>query len=174
MNATVNEEAPDSRFFAWRGQGQWVRLLNDDGLLLLVRADAQLTSDALVPLEQFGLGGQDTIRGYRQDALLTDNGALATAEVRVRVIRSDEEQDGFFVVPFFSVGTGWNVESKDPDPNTLMGAGIGLLWQENDLLHRGDSLYARLDWGIPLISDDSRDRTWQESGVYFSLRYSPF
>jgi hemolysin activation/secretion protein len=177
LDATTNDDgAPDSRFLAWRGQGQWARLLDDRGTLLLLRGDVQLTGDALVPLEQFGLGGPTSVRGYRQDALLTDNGALATAELRYRlpIIRSDDQQDGVFVVPFFDLGKGWNVESKDPDPSALVGVGVGLLWQQDELFHDGDSIYARLDWGIPLVSDDSRDRTWQESGIYFSIEYSPF
>ncbi len=35
FNATVNEDAPDSRFFSWRGQAQWVRLLAPETLLVL-------------------------------------------------------------------------------------------------------------------------------------------
>ena len=81
FNSTINKDAPDSRFLSWRGQAQWVRLLAPDTLFLL-RADVQLADRTLVPLEQFGLGGQESVRGYRQDLLLTDNGALASAEVR--------------------------------------------------------------------------------------------
>jgi hemolysin activation/secretion protein len=33
FNATVNDDAPDSRFFSWRGQAQWVRLLAPETLL---------------------------------------------------------------------------------------------------------------------------------------------
>jgi hemolysin activation/secretion protein len=48
-----HDEPPDSRFFSWRGQVQWVRLLAADTLLLL-RGDVQLADRALVPLEQIG------------------------------------------------------------------------------------------------------------------------
>lgn len=87
LNSTINETAPDSRFFSWRGQAQWVRLLAAD-TLLLVRADVQLADRALVPLEQFGLGGINSVRGYRQDALLTDNGAFASVELRLPIYRA--------------------------------------------------------------------------------------
>ncbi len=30
----------------------------------------QLAGGELLPLEQFGIGGSDTVRGYRQDAVL--------------------------------------------------------------------------------------------------------
>ncbi|MFZ4557805.1 MAG: ShlB/FhaC/HecB family hemolysin secretion/activation protein [Pseudanabaena sp.] len=39
----------------------------------------------LVPLQQIGFGGQDTLRGYRQDLLLGDNGAALSAELRIPV-----------------------------------------------------------------------------------------
>lgn len=74
FDATVNEDPlPDSRFFAWRGQGQYVRRLARDTLLVL-RSDLQFSTTSLVPLEQFSLGGLRSVRGYRQDSLLTDNG----------------------------------------------------------------------------------------------------
>lgn len=167
FDATVNDTGPDGRFFAWRGQGQWVRLLAPETLFLL-RGDAQLTPDALVPLEQIGLGGKDSVRGYRQDALLTDNGALLSAEVRVPILRIRAIDGLLSVVPFIDAGTAWNNELEDPDPNFILGAGLGLIFQISD------SLYARLDYGIPIISTDIEERTWQENGIYFSVNYTFF
>ena len=169
LDATVNEDPlPDSRFFAWRGQGQWVRQLDDRGTLLLARADMQLTGDSLLPLEQFGLGGQDTVRGYRQDAVLTDNGVRGSVEVQFPIL--PDRAGSLYLVPFLDAGTGWNVNpSTNPKDDTLIGTGIGLLWK------MGNNLTAQVDWGIPLVSIDSEGRTWQESGLYFSIRYSsPF
>jgi hemolysin activation/secretion protein len=39
---------------------------------------------------------------------------------------------------------------------------------------QGDRFTARLDWGIPLVSVDSQNGTWQENGLYFSLLYNHF
>ncbi|MBD2463371.1 ShlB/FhaC/HecB family hemolysin secretion/activation protein [Oscillatoria sp. FACHB-1407] len=167
FDSTVNEGAPDSRFFAWRGQTQWVRLLSPD-TLLLVRGELQLADAPLVSLEQFGLGGQTTVRGYRQDFLLTDNGALASAEVRLPILRSRPLDGILHLIPFMDFGVGWNAEGDNPDPNGLVSVGLGLQWRQSD------RLTARLDWGIPLVSVDTRERTWQESGVYFSIVYTPF
>ena len=168
LDATINETPPDSRFFAWQGQAQWVRLLAPDTLLLL-RADVQLADRALVSLEQFSLGGIESIRGYRQDLLLTDNGAFASAEVRLPILRIPRLNGVLQLAPFVDVGTAWNSSGRaDPDPNTLASVGLGLRWQQ------GDRFTARLDWGIPLVSVDSRERTWQENGVYFSVIYNPF
>jgi len=167
FNASVNDTPPDSQFFAWRGQAQWVRLLAPD-TLLLARSDLQLASRPLVPLEQFSLGGVDSVRGYRQDLLLTDNGLFGSVELRVPVLRVPQIGGLLQVTPFIDVGNVWNVRGDNPDPQTLVGTGFGLRWQQ------GDRLSARLDWGIPLISVQSDRRTWQEQGVYFSIVYSLF
>jgi hemolysin activation/secretion protein len=168
LNATINSNPPDSRFFSWQGQAQWVRLLARDTLLLL-RADIQMASRTLLPIEQIGLGGLDSVRGYRQDFLLTDNGAFASAEVQVPVLRVPQINGVLQIIPFVDFGVGWNSSDREnPDPNTLASVGLGLRWSQ------GDRFTARLDWGIPLISVDSRERTWQENGLYFSIQYNPF
>lgn len=167
LDATVNRDEPDSRFLAWRGQGQWVRLLAPE-TLLLIRGDVQLADGHLLPLEQFGLGGQESVRGYRQDVLLTDNGALLSAEVRIPIIRIGRDRGIIQLVPFLDLGTTWNNQEDDPNPNSLIGTGLGLLWRQ------GDDFTARLDWGIPLVDVDSNKRTWQENGIYFSIVYTPF
>ncbi|PSN75768.1 hemolysin activation/secretion protein [filamentous cyanobacterium CCP4] len=159
-------DAPDSRFFSWLGQAQWARLLGPD-TLLLVRGEAQLATDTLPSTELFGLGGQRTVRGYRQDRLLTDNALLASAEVRFPVLRNRERQSLLQVVPFLDAGTGWNTRLASPNPSTLVGTGVGLLWTE------GDYWSARLDWGFPLNGSESGN-TWQENGIYFSIGLTTF
>jgi hemolysin activation/secretion protein len=167
LDSTINEdgEVPDSQFLAWRGQTQWARLLAPE-MLLLLRGDFQLADRSLVPVEQFRLGGGDTIRGYRQDVLLTDSGALGSAEIHLPIYQKQDVVVQF--VPFADVGTGWNREASnpDPDPDTLASVGIGAL------VRAGDRLNARIDWGIPLVEVDSSDRTWQENGIHFSVSYS--
>jgi hemolysin activation/secretion protein len=168
FDPTINENQPDSRFVSWQGQGQWVQLLAED-TLLLVRGEAQLTGDELVPLEQFGLGGRRTVRGYRQDVLLTDNGVLATAEIRLPVARDRSTNGLLQFIPFLDAGVGWNVSRDTADSNVLLGAGLGLQWQQ------GDRFTARLDWGLPLVDlDIDEGNSLQASGVYFSIRYRAF
>jgi hemolysin activation/secretion protein len=168
LNATINQNPPDSRFFAWQGQAQWVRLLAPETLLLL-RLNTQLASRTLLPIEQFGLGGQDSVRGYRQDYLLTDNGTFVSAEVQVPILRFPQIDSALQVIPFIDFGVGWNSSGRqNPDPNTLAAVGLGLRWSQ------GDRFTIRLDWGIPLVSANSSDRTLQDNGLYFSLLYNPF
>ena len=175
FGATVNdpipetgEVLPDSRFFLWRGQAQWVRLLAPE-TLLVVRGNIQLADDALLPSEEFSIGGFFSVRGYRQDARLTDNGFSASAEVRLPILRVPEHQGVLQLIPFVDYGIGWNSAGRpDPDPQDLASVGIGLQWRQ------GDNFTARFDWGIPLVDIDSRERTWQENGLYFSVQWNPF
>ncbi|MEM9213694.1 MAG: ShlB/FhaC/HecB family hemolysin secretion/activation protein [Cyanobacteria bacterium P01_F01_bin.150] len=168
LNSTVNTDGrPDSRFVAWRGQAQWARLLEED-TLLLVQTDLQFADDDLLSLEQFGLGGQRTVRGYRQDLLLTDNGVLASAEVRFPIIKARKVDGVLHLIPFLDVGKGWNISDEDPDPSTIVGTGFGLQWQQNDLT-------ARIDIGLPLVDVDTRDDdSLQEMGIYMSLEWEAF
>lgn len=167
LDATVSEDQdlPDSRFLAWRGQAQWVRQLEPD-LLLLLRGDLQLSDGNLVALEQFGLGGAQSVRGYRQDALLSNDGALFSTEARIPLLRWREVGGLLQLAPFVDVGTAWH-NAESPNPSTLVGVGLGLLWQQPDFS-------ARLDWGIPLVSIQGEPQSWQENGIYFSLIYTPF
>ena len=169
LDSTTNENPiPDSRFFAWRGQGQYVRRIGQNSLVVL-RSDLQLATSSLVPLEQFSVGGIQSVRGYRQDALLTDNGFFTSAEVRLPIYQAQSIEGLFSVVPFLDFGIGWNDDSDDnPEENVLVGLGLGLQWQ------MGDQLNARFDYGIPLTDVEDTDNTLQENGVYFSLSYSPF
>ncbi|WP_138500829.1 ShlB/FhaC/HecB family hemolysin secretion/activation protein [Nostoc sp. PA-18-2419] len=168
FNATVNNDPPDTRFFSWRGQGQYVRVLAPQ-TLLVIRSDLQLSTRALVPLEQFALGGLYSVRGYRQDVLLIDNGFFASAEVQLPVLRVKNVGGVLQVVPFIDFGVGWNSSGNpNPNPNTLLGLGLGLQWQMSDRLN------ARLDYGIPLTDIQDTGRTLQEDGFYFSIVGSPF
>jgi hemolysin activation/secretion protein len=169
FGATENNSGPDSSFLAWHGQAQYVRLLAPE-TLLIVRSDIQLADRPLLSLEQMGIGGVQSVRGYRQDLLLTDNGAIASAEVRIPIWRAPKVKGLLQVAPFIDLGVGWNHsgEKANPDSDKLLGAGLGLVWQ------MGDRFNARLDYGIPLINVGGGDRTFQEKGIYFRINYFAF
>ena len=173
FDATINEKAPDSRFFAWRGQLLWLRLLGEASNpqtvpRLLLRSDVQLASKTLVPLEQFTLGGISSVRGYRQDALFSDNGVFISADLELPIYSTNEGKNVLQLIPFFDMGNAWNSSSSVNNSNFLASIGLGLRWQ------MGENFKARLDYGVPLVDIDSGDRTWQEKGLYFSMQYNPF
>ncbi|MGK7951712.1 MAG: ShlB/FhaC/HecB family hemolysin secretion/activation protein [Xenococcaceae cyanobacterium] len=173
FDSTINEQIPgvaripDSRFFSWRGQAQYVFLLAPE-TLFLIRGSLQIANDALFGAEQFSLGGGNTVRGYRQDTLLTDNGLLASAELRIPIIQGFSESGIVQIIPFVDFGKGWNKSRElNPDPQNLASLGLGLLWQE-------ENFNFRFDYGIPLIDVDSRERALQEQGIYLSLQWNLF
>ena len=176
FNATINDEEPDGRFFVWRGQLLYSRLLAEPtpespiSPTLQLRSELQFSTDPLLNIEQFSLGGYSTVRGYRQDTILSDNAFLLSAEVQVPIFRVPEVEGTLQIAPFIDFGTGWN-NQENLDNSTLLGAGLGLIWQ------MGERLNARLDWGIPIVSfdySDSGDRTLQQDGIYLQIQYKPF
>jgi len=168
LNATINEIPPDGRFFAWRGQAQWVQLLAPETPLVL-RGNVQVSDRPLVPIEEFALGGQFSVRGYRQDFLLADNGAFGSIEVRLPILRFPETKTLVQLVPFFDIGTVWsNSENSGLSTKTLLSTGLGLRFQVSD---RFDF---RFDWGIPLVKVQAPQNNLQEQGFYFSLLWKLF
>ncbi|MGK7915504.1 MAG: ShlB/FhaC/HecB family hemolysin secretion/activation protein, partial [Prochloraceae cyanobacterium] len=174
FNATISDDEPNSQFFFWRGQLLYLSILGSPSEVsivnptVLLRSDLQLSADALIPVEQFSLGGNATVRGYRQDALLTDNGFLLSAEARLPIAIVPSVKGTLQLTPFIDLGIGWNTDREPTDFNTLIGTGLGLLWEMEG------SLKARIDWGIPLVNSDGDKDTLQENGLYLQLEYNFF
>ena len=165
---TLNGDKIDEEFYVWRGQAQYVRFLNKDTSLLL-RSDLQLADRPLIPIEQFSLGGANTVRGYRQDQLLADNGFFASAELRTPIARIPKWRTTLQLAPFFDLGTAWNRRDTSVVPRkSLYSVGLGLR------LEVGEKFNARIDYGIPLAELDVDKDTLQENGIYFAIKYKPF
>lgn len=164
FDATVNDTGTDGRFFSWIGQFQYLQQISPR-LVFLTRLNTQLTPDSLLSLERFSLGGIQTVRGYGQNQLVTDNGVSASAELRFSLL---ENSNRLQLIPFIDAGHGWNNRTPDPEEQTIAGVGLGLLWLITP------SLELRLDYGIPLIAVQNRGNSLQDNGFYFSLRYQPF
>ena len=162
FNSTMNDEGPDAQYFLWRGQFAWLKRVLDNSLLL-VRGDIQLTPDSLVPLVQFGLTGDELVKGYRQGAVISDNGILGSVELRVPVV--EERATSLSVVPSFNAGIGWNNgEERELDQNLLAAPGIGLELTVGNFL-------ARLDYAVPLTDVGFEGDSFQEDGFNFRLEY---
>lgn len=106
-----------------------------------------------------------TVRGYRENLLVTDNGFSGSIEVRIPLTSNP---DTLQISPFFEAGTGWNNREPDPPKPTLASLGVGLNWLVTD------NLRVRLDYDIPLVAVENDGESLQENGLQFSLRYQPF
>src|SRR5207253_1456740 len=123
---------PTSNFTSWLAQLQYVRRIYEDWEAL-VRSDLQLASRPLFQMEQISFGGLGSVRGYRSYLTVTDDGFLASAELRIPVGKlrlpylADSDVAGTVqIVPFYDYARAWNVDRQTPYPQQISGVGAGL------------------------------------------------
>lgn len=171
LGATDNHGGlPDGEFFAWLGQFQWARRLGDGDYQVIFRADAQLARDSLLPIEQFVVGGADTVRGYRENQFVRDSGVVGSLEFRIPVLRTEAGRTWLWLAPFADYGRAWNEDLPTPDIRDIYSAGLGLLWDPVPQIH------GEVYWGHAFRSIDNGDvsHDLQDDGVHFLLRYDLF
>ncbi len=136
LDATVNPRPlPDTNFWAWLGQFQWVQhlplpatqLIPIQDTQLIFRLDYQVASEPLPPLEQYALGGRYTVRGYEQSIILADNALVVSLEGRVPLVKNTWWADYLEFAPFVDLGRAWALPTT-PASQTLLGAGVGARW----------------------------------------------
>lgn len=95
----------------------------------------QISSQNLLPSEQYGIGGYDTVRGYEQRELNKDTALLSSLELRtpyLPVIKNwcAKWRDGIQLRGFIDWGWGTDHIASIPHHNTnyLLGAGPGMTY----------------------------------------------
>jgi hemolysin activation/secretion protein len=117
---------------------------------LLLRG--QISSGTLPSTEVLGLGGYNTVRGYHQRELSTDNGFIGNIELRtptVSVLKKWKDKLLFLAFLDYGIGNNWFVKKtphKRHPPYTqyLLGVGPGLRYSINPYLQ------VRCDYGFKL------------------------
>lgn len=166
-DATINPASPDGRFVSWQGETVWVRSL-PHRLSLQARGALQLADRPLPSLEQFVLGGATTVRGYREQGFLGDNGFLGSLELGIPVL-STNGLGRLSVIPFFDVGVVWNSSGIDGgNSQTLASTGVGLQYTLSD------RVFARLDAALPLITLSEPDSAWRGNTLSVNINYQFF
>ena len=128
FGSTVHDDLPDSRFATWLVQFQWVRRLSERGDQLHFRASGQFANDSLLPIEQFSVGGLDSVRGFRTNQLVRDYGYNASLEYRFPVFANPVGWRNLQLAVFSDTGGAKNKEGPNPTPTRLTGIGAGLIW----------------------------------------------
>jgi hemolysin activation/secretion protein len=166
--ATVHEgDVPDGKFFAWLGQIQWIRRFDPWGVQLLLRTDVQLADSPLLSMEQFAVGGGTTVRGYRENELVRDNGIISSVELRIPVWADGAGRTRLELAPFYDVGGSWNSRRPQPGPDLLESAGVGLRFALTPHVE------AQLYWGEALREVDvPGEYDLQDIGIHFRLGLS--
>jgi hemolysin activation/secretion protein len=170
LDATDNGAGgqPNATFFHWLGQGQYARRLFDTQNELVLRAMGQWTSEPLLALEQFSVGGFETVRGYLENQLVRDRGFVSSIEFRLPLLYNKAGAGILHVAPFFDFGGAWNVRDS-PDPTTIASTGLGLLFAPNK--HASAQLY----WGYRLRHIERPDDAHaQGAGIGFKINLNAF
>ncbi len=166
LNSTVNSgDVPDSQFFSWLGQFQWVKRLKLLDSQILFRTDLQLTHQGLLPLEKFSIGGASTVRGYRENQLTRDNGWVSSLEWRIPLVSREVREDGIlYLTPFFDYGRAWNSGADTPEPRDISSVGLGLRWLPTQ------KIQAAVYWGKALRKiTEPEDKDLQDDGIHFEF-----
>lgn len=164
-DATINSQAPDGRFTSFLGQLQYAYRLAQTHDEILYRLDVKATSDALLPLEKLSIGGGQSVRGYRENTLVVDQGVITSLEYRHSALRNDPTWGNLRIAVFADYGIADNKQPPAPQPKHLSSAGLGLIWDPTDYFNA--TLYA----AKAFVSIDNEDYDWQDSGVHFDLRF---
>ncbi|TKB91142.1 MAG: ShlB/FhaC/HecB family hemolysin secretion/activation protein [Nitrospira sp.] len=167
LNATTNAGSlPDGRFFSWLGQLQGVRRFDEWwGMQLLGQMNLQIANDRLFPLEQIPLGGRFSVRGYRENTLIRDNGFIFSVESRFPILRYASGEPLLQFAQFVDVGRAWQAKGETPDPQTLASVGLGLRWA---VLPR-DRARFELYWGVPLNHVTHSTGNLQDHGIHLQV-----
>ncbi|WEN14474.1 ShlB/FhaC/HecB family hemolysin secretion/activation protein [Rhodanobacter sp. AS-Z3] len=143
---------------------------------LYLKIVGQYSNDALIPLEQFALGGPDSIRAYPIADALRDRGYYTSLEYHVDAPGFGDKVSPFYGRPWrellefqlfvdyakgFSAGA--NRESESPT-STLSGVGGGLIFR----LPRFHHFEFHLNGAVPLGSQDASDK----KGYHIYSRFS--
>lgn len=173
LDVTENENTGiDALFWSWQGNVQWIRAFDKEGdWQFRTNLFTQLTPDKLLPLEQLTVGGLGSVRGYRQNLIVGDNGIVLIVEGQLPLIRT-QKWGNIYLVPFADFGTIWSNYSN-PDNNqtdTLVSLGLELNYRFDEFLN------TRIFYGIPLsdtedFGDSSVEERWGFSISLIPLRF---
>ena len=164
---------PDKNFKALLVQLNYARRLSGNGLELRARATGQVSDSILYAGERLSSGGANTVRGYRENLLLTDQGVIGSVELSQPFSLSGRERSGFdwggFSIAGFVDGARLhNFGSAATPTRSLYSVGASLSWIPSD------AIVARATYGHALTDvGNLGKRDLQDRGFHFSLTLYP-
>ncbi|MCU7836470.1 MAG: BamA/TamA family outer membrane protein [gamma proteobacterium symbiont of Taylorina sp.] len=165
LDATINShKIPDSQFVSWIGQLQYAHKFSQFSGQLIGKTNLQLANERLLPLEQIAIGGPDSVRGYRDNQFIRDNGWDASIEYRYPLLGNpfNPKMTSLQVAAFVDAGTAWN-KNESFNSHNLSSAGLGFIWKK-------DNLYAELYWAHPFKEmPEQAGHYIQDEGISFRL-----
>lgn len=170
LGATENGGTlPDSTFTQFIGQLQYIKDFGWRDSRLIARSTFQLANEPLLAMYKFTVGGRYTVRGYRENLLVRDNGVTASLEYQFPLFVDETGRDRFNLklAPFFDWGQSSNEEDSllIAGTETIASIGLGLLWTPIE------GLDGEIYWGYDLDDQDLPTDTLQDTGWHLQLRY---
>ena len=114
--------------------------------------NGQVTTSNLMPTEQYGLGGYNTVRGYDERVANGDNAWVVNVEFRTppgsiaKIFDNQEIEDRLQFLGFWDYGfVGFNNPQPGQNSTYLMGVGPGLRYNIDRFLS------VQFDWGFQLM-----------------------
>jgi hemolysin activation/secretion protein len=164
QDPVLDESYMEPEFFSWLTQASWVEAIGSSENLFALKSYYQHTDERLISMEQFSLGGMNTIRGYRENQIIRDNAFSISPEIRIPILRDRYTKPIMHLIPFFDYGIGWNAEG-DRDRESIYSLGLGLAYKPTDYVNM--SLY----WGYAFEEFDIKDDDdLQDYGIHFQVR----
>ena len=156
--------SPSRAYKLWLGQAQWAIQIHDNGAQILLRATLQRSSDHLLALDGISVGGVNSVRGYRENQLVRDQGAYLNMEYDYPLLQNPGAKFSLNLIPFIDLGSAHNLGGTS---TSLSSAGLAGKLRWNDLLL--EFAFARgLQKKVTLANSDT---TFQDKGVHLQLSY---
>lgn len=178
LGSTINGSSyPDSRFFCWLGQFQWARRIELMHMQVIFRADLQLARDPLLPLEQIAVGGRYSVRGYRENQMVRDNGFISSLELRIPLIENKPWAESLQLAPFADFGRAWNEDLPVPsseDFASIGSIGIGIRWAVAWARLWPLRPEVELYWGYPFRDIEAARWDLQDEGIHLQVSLAAF
>jgi hemolysin activation/secretion protein len=161
----IDRNKPSSEFFAWLGQGQYAHQVLDNGSQIVLRGHVQVSNSSLLPIEQIAVGGINTVRGYRENELVRDEGFSNSVEFHYPLVGEPNAKQVLSLVPFVDYGGAWN---RNQSARYLLSTGLGLNW-------KFDQFNAEFYWAHKLNAPEiNQHHDLQDEGIHFQLKLDAF
>lgn len=166
LDATIGGPV-DGEFVTWLTFLQYIQRIGNTNNQAVLRFSSQVSDSNLLSLEQFAVGGVYSVRGYRENQVVRDNGVALSGELRLPLIHDANGQAILSFVPFVDFGYAWD-ENDQTNPTDIISAGAGLLF------HLEGKLNAEFYWGHPFQDFDDNEDDVQDLGIHFKLTLTAF
>lgn len=162
--------APARRYAFWLGQAQLARRLDAlPGAQLVLKATLQHSRDRLLPLERLAVGGVASVRGYRENQLVRDQGIVGSVELQLPLLDgADKDSDRDRRITLIPFADGGRARNLGEPAASLGSAGLAI-----DARFGGLGLELAAAKRLRSVPAAAR-RTLQDRGVHLQVRYELF